>query len=73
MAEYQNIFTRVQVHGATYPGVPLGRGASPRIGEGIVLHWLGKLGDAQIGPFYLGWTGLASCDWNSPGATAPRP
>ena len=23
-------------------------------------YWLGLIGDAQIGPFYLGWTGLAS-------------
>ncbi|RYF36743.1 MAG: photosynthetic reaction center subunit M, partial [Comamonadaceae bacterium] len=25
MAEYQNIFTRVQVAGAAYPGISLGR------------------------------------------------
>ena len=23
-------------------------------------YWLGKIGDAQIGPIYLGWIGLAS-------------
>jgi photosynthetic reaction center M subunit len=58
--EYQNIFTRVQVH-APYDGVQLpkkdwwGRGGKP-----IFVYWLGKLGDAQIGPYYLGGLGLAS-------------
>jgi len=60
MAEYQNIFTRVQVHGPVYPGVPLDRGSSARENTTFFLYWLGKIGDAQIGPFYLGWTGLAS-------------
>ncbi|NJO36017.1 MAG: photosynthetic reaction center subunit M, partial [Rhodospirillales bacterium] len=59
MAEYQNIFTQVQVRGPTYAGVPVDRDIYDRVGGGFY-YWLGKIGDAQIGPFYLGWTGLAS-------------
>jgi photosynthetic reaction center M subunit len=60
MAEYQNIFTRVQAHAPAYAGVPLARGHQEREGSPMHVHWLGKLGDAQIGPIYLGWLGLAS-------------
>ena len=59
MAEYLNIFTRVQVRSPVYAGVPLERGPYVRQG-GWFNYWLGKIGDAQIGPIYLGWTGLAS-------------
>jgi len=60
MAEYQNIFTRVQVRAPADPGVPLGRTIWPRYGKDLHSYWLGKFGDAQIGPVYLGTTGLAS-------------
>ncbi|TCT04946.1 photosynthetic reaction center M subunit [Tepidamorphus gemmatus] len=60
MSEYQNIFTRVQVRGPLYAGTPLERGTMGREkGSGFV-HLLGRFGDAQIGPIYLGWTGIAS-------------
>lgn len=59
MAEYQNIFTRVQIRGPAYEGVPLPRGPFGRSGSSFV-HLFGRLGDAQVGPIYLGWTGLAS-------------
>jgi hypothetical protein len=26
----------------------------------MLLHWLGKFGNAQLGPIYLGWAGLVS-------------
>ncbi|MBK1624328.1 photosynthetic reaction center subunit M [Afifella marina] len=60
MAEYQNIFNRVQVHGPVYAGVPVASSATGRAGQPIVSYWLGKIGDAQIGPVYLGLTGVAS-------------
>ncbi len=61
MAEYQNIFTQVRVHASPYQGVPLEpSGVLTRIGKGGQVHWLGRFGDPQVGPFYLGWTGLAS-------------
>jgi photosynthetic reaction center M subunit len=61
MAQYQNIFTQVQVEGPTHAGVPLGPGNSPRTGvKPWVVHLLGRFGNAQIGPIYLGGLGLAS-------------
>ena len=60
MYEYQNIFTRVQVHGPVDYGVPMKPGNWPRE-KGTTTNWLmGKLGDAQIGPIYLGFLGIAS-------------
>ncbi len=60
MAEYQNIFTRVQVRSPAYPGVSLGKDNRDRVGGSAHSYWMGKLGDAQIGPIYLGATGLMS-------------
>jgi photosynthetic reaction center M subunit len=61
MAEYQNLFTRVQVSAPVYPGVPLaGGGIYVRQGKASLNYWLGILGDTQVGPFYLGWFGLIS-------------
>jgi photosynthetic reaction center M subunit len=60
--QYQNIFTRVQVHGGPDLGMPQSkyndlakRGVNTRL-----VHLFGRFGDAQVGPFYLGWTGLIS-------------
>ena len=60
MSEYQNLFTRVQVRGPAYAGVPFVRADGPRQGRPNFSHLLGKIGDAQVGPIYLGWTGLIS-------------
>lgn len=60
MAQYQNLFTQVQVRGHYEPGLPLPYGDSERMGKDTFSYWFGKLGDAQVGPFYLGGTGLAS-------------
>lgn len=60
MIEYQNIFTQVQVDAPTYPGVPIGRDGENRVGGGFHSWLAGKLGDAQIGPIYLGPTGVMS-------------
>jgi len=61
MAEYQNIFTRVQVR-STAPdmGVELPPEDEQRIGQPRFYYWLGVIGNAQIGPIYLGWLGLLS-------------
>jgi photosynthetic reaction center M subunit len=58
--EYQNIFTQVQVRGPAYAGVPVATGSWNRVGTPGFSYWFGKLGDAQIGPIYLGLTGVAS-------------
>ncbi len=60
MAEYQNIFTQVQVRGHYDPGVPLSKQDWERDHVNAFSYWLGKIGDAQIGPLYLGFTGVAS-------------
>ena len=60
MIEYQNIFTRVQVHGPDDLGVPMKPGNWPRE-KGITTNWLlGVIGDAQLGPIYLGGIGIMS-------------
>jgi photosynthetic reaction center M subunit len=60
MREYQNIFTQVQIRGPAYAGVPLTRGNWVRSFKPGFNYWLGRFGDAQVGPVYLGWTGIAS-------------
>jgi photosynthetic reaction center M subunit len=60
VASYQNIFTQVQVRGPAEMGVPLGRGETPRDGRPWFFRLLGILGNAQIGPIQLGFTGIAS-------------
>jgi len=60
MIEYQNLFTRVQVHAPVDPGVPLRGGTWGRDGKPFLFYWAGKIGDAQIGPIYLGVTGVFS-------------
>ena len=59
MAYYQNIFTQVQVRG---PSAEMGISVSghDRDGTGGFSHLLGRLGNAQIGPVYLGYLGIAS-------------
>jgi photosynthetic reaction center M subunit len=60
MAEYQNIFTQVQVRSPAYEGIPFEGGHWARQG-GMTFNYLaGKIGDAQIGPIYLGATGVFS-------------
>jgi photosynthetic reaction center M subunit len=58
---YQNLFTRIQVHGPAYPDVGGPKGAIfPRTIKPRIAYWMGKIGDAQIGPIYLGTTGVIS-------------
>jgi photosynthetic reaction center M subunit len=58
--EYQNLFTRVQVRTAPDWGVPIEQRTWVRQAAPGFSYWLGKIGDAQVGPIYLGWTGVAS-------------
>jgi photosynthetic reaction center M subunit len=59
MAEYQNLFTQVTVHGPGDPGVPM-EGMWGKRGDYFFSYWASKIGDAQIGPIYLGGLGVAS-------------
>ncbi|MEL7739593.1 photosynthetic reaction center subunit M [Citromicrobium bathyomarinum] len=60
MPRYQNIFTQVQLEGPPEMGIDLPFTDEPRIPLHWNAHWFGKLGQAQFGPIYLGWLGLAS-------------
>lgn len=60
MAEYLNLFTRVQATGPVNDGIELPDRNDPRIGTPFFVHLFGRLGNAQIGPVYLGWLGTAS-------------
>jgi photosynthetic reaction center M subunit len=60
MAEYQNLFTRVQVRGPGHEGVEATERTFARSGKPFFSNLLGKFGDAQIGPIYLGTTGILS-------------
>jgi photosynthetic reaction center M subunit len=60
MYEYQNIFTRVQVHGPADMGVPMKPGNWSRENVTTTNWLLGLIGDAQVGPIYLGGLGIAS-------------
>jgi photosynthetic reaction center M subunit len=59
MLEYQSLFTRVQIRTIPDPGIPIENGEE-RFGSGAFSYLMGKFGDAQIGPIYLGWTGVLS-------------
>jgi len=60
MADYLNLFTTVQAKGPVHHGEALGPGNSPRTGHPAIYWILGKIGNAQLGPIYLGGLGLAS-------------
>ncbi len=60
MADYQNIFTRVQVRGPGEPGIALPASDMPRVGGMSFSNLLGRIGNAQIGPIHLGGLGLVS-------------
>ena len=50
MATYQNIFTQVQVQGPPEMGVPHLDGSEERLPFTTHNYWMGKLGQAQLGP-----------------------
>jgi photosynthetic reaction center M subunit len=60
MNAYQNIFTQVQVRGHAEMGAPMTDSDEWRAGKPFFVHWIGRIGNAQIGPVYLGWTGMIS-------------
>ncbi|MEL6744324.1 MAG: photosynthetic reaction center subunit M [Pseudomonadota bacterium] len=60
MAMYQNLFTTTQVTTTPGMGVPLPAGEEERLGKGSMNYWIGKIGNAQLGPIYLGTLGVIS-------------
>ena len=59
MAEYQNIFTQVQVQGPAEMGVPIDE-MRDRTSNARFSNLLGALGNAQLGPIHLGVFGVVS-------------
>ena len=59
MAQYQNIFTQLQVSGPPDRGPPIVNSAFRTRGTRIS-RLLGWIGSAQLGPIYLGYLGVAS-------------
>ena len=61
MIQYQNLYNRVQVHGPSDMGVPMNEtGMFERQGTPFTSRLFGLIGNAQIGPIYLGWLGTIS-------------
>ncbi len=60
MARYQNIFTQVQLAAAPEMGIPTADSAQHRTKKATFNYWMGLIGQAQIGPIYLGWLGVLS-------------
>ena len=61
MAEYKNIFNQVQVQGPVEWGVDNDSNiASERTERARFNTWLGWVGNAQLGPIYLGTWGTVS-------------
>jgi len=60
MTAYQNIFTRVQIRGPAEEGISLPEEDGPRTGTPGFSYLAGLVGNAQIGPIYLGWLGSLS-------------
>ena len=59
--QYQNLFTQIQPVSKPHDGVPLKvPDNDERIIKPFLLHIAGRLGNAQIGPLYLGKVGIAS-------------
>jgi len=59
--EYQNIFTRTQVRSAHPHTVPMEENTVfDRSSGSFHLYLAGKIGNARIGPIFLGWFGIAS-------------
>jgi photosynthetic reaction center M subunit len=60
MARYQNLFTQVQVRAAPEMGVPMRSSTFGRSFAPFFSSLIGMIGNAQIGPIYLGGIGVAS-------------
>jgi hypothetical protein len=60
MATYLNIFTQVQLRGPPEMGPPTNDPGEVRSNPAGFSWLLGKIGNAQIGPIYLGWLGTLS-------------
>ena len=57
---YESFFSQLQVRGPVAREPHLEGVHDRRIEKHFFSYWIGKIGDPQIGPFYLGWAGIFS-------------
>jgi photosynthetic reaction center M subunit len=60
MARFHTLYNSILVHGPDEAGIPLPAGDLPRIGVPFHSRWLGRFGEMQVFPTYLGIYGIAS-------------
>ena len=60
MAKYHTLYTAIQLTGPEDPPLPLPAGDFPRLGFVAESTWLGRMGERQLGPTYLGLVGIIS-------------
>lgn len=57
---FESFYNEILVEGPFDDGPQLPATDLPRIRDHGFSYWLGKIGDPQLGPFYLGWPGILS-------------
>ena len=60
MSYFESFYSSVLIEGPADFGPPLQGSSTRRFGGSRFSYWLGKIGDPQVGPFYLGWPGTLS-------------
>jgi photosynthetic reaction center M subunit len=60
MAQFHTLYTAIEMAGPSEAGIPLPPGEYPRIGKAIHLSLLGRFGERQLFPTYLGTYGVLS-------------
>ncbi len=60
MAQFHSLFTAIELEGPLEPGLPLRWSRHRRIGGAFHSRLLGRIGESQVGPTYLGWPGIIS-------------
>ena len=60
MATFHTLYNAIELRGPHELGIPLPRGSSPRLLKPFFNGLLGRIGESQVGPTYLGFTGIAS-------------
>jgi photosynthetic reaction center M subunit len=60
MAQFHTLYNYVAVRGPDEAGLPLPKGEWPRVGRAYHSRWLGRIGEMQVLPTYLGGLGIAS-------------
>jgi photosynthetic reaction center M subunit len=60
MARFHSLWTAIEMEGPIEPGLPVRFGSPRRVGGGFHSRLLGRFGEAQVGPTYLGLTGITS-------------